>query len=255
MVYTRPTRSKKPLTYSTGGAVPVMDAPPPAPPPADDAALKHALEAQRRAEEMARAKPLTIEEQIDAMPNLSDANRQWLKTYPRLISPDVAPLAHRAYAMARAEGVPDDSDEMRERVTREVAADLERMEKARSGALRTDPAVEPEPEPEPEPAYEPPAVVAARPAPPPQRPQAPRRSLPGGVAAPVSREVHSGSGRREAPSTHTLTAEERAIARNSFGAVNGTGLSDDQKERLYLQNKLRYQAMVANGEYSKQTER
>ncbi|MGJ4889007.1 hypothetical protein ACQR1Y_12475 [Bradyrhizobium sp. HKCCYLRH3099] len=252
MVFTRKPRPKKPLTYSTGGAVPMPD-PPPAPEAETDDALAQSLRAQQHAEELARVKPPSIEDQIDAIPGISDANRQWLKKYPRLIDPGVAPLAQRAYQIGLAEGFEADSDEMREHITREVSADLERLEKARTGALRFDP----QPEPEPEPAYQPPpppTVAASRPVPPPASPSPARRSVP--VSAPVSREVPTSSGRRESPNQMTLTAEERAIAHNSFGATaGGVQMSNAEKERLYAMNKLKYQRMLASGEYSRQGDR
>lgn len=86
-------------------------------------------------------------------------------------------------------------------------------------------------------------TAAAAPAEPVQ-PQ--RRSLP--MSAPVSRQAPSPSGQRQNNSM-TLTAEERAIARNSFTA---TDMSNAQKEFLYAKNKQRYQAMKANGQYTEQ---
>ena len=75
------------------------------------------------------------------------------------------------------------------------------------------------------------------------------------MSAPVSRDVPSPSGQRQASQrTVHLTAEERAIARNSFGSIkDSTGkmvdLTNEQKEMLYAKNKQKYQKMLANGEY------
>ncbi len=69
----------------------------------------------------------------------------------------------------------------------------------------------------------------------------------------MSREVPSASGRPLVVDGQIkLTAEERAIARNSFGAVGGVQMSDAEKERLYARNKARYLKMREDGTYSDQ---
>jgi hypothetical protein len=74
------------------------------------------------------------------------------------------------------------------------------------------------------------------------------------VSAPVSRDVPTASGQRRTNSV-TLSAEEREVARNSFGSVNGApDLTPDQKERLYAQNKAKLARMRASGEYRQTTE-
>lgn len=93
--------------------------------------------------------------------------------------------------------------------------------------------------------------AAPAPAPSPQK-----RSLP--VSAPVSREVPTASGQRATNQIH-LSAEERAIARNSFGPIKGpdgkyVDLTNDQKERLYANNKAKLHAKRASGEYRQTTE-
>lgn len=85
------------------------------------------------------------------------------------------------------------------------------------------------------------------------QPQPQRRSAP--VTAPVSRDVPTTSGSRQSSKTVTLTAEERLIARNSFGAIkDSTGkmvdLTNEQKEMLYAKNKQKYQQQLANGQYT-----
>jgi hypothetical protein len=91
------------------------------------------------------------------------------------------------------------------------------------------------------------AAPEAEPAPAPSR-----RSMP--VSAPVSRDVPTASGQRRTNSV-TLSAEEREVARNSFGSVNGApDLTPDQKERLYAQNKAKLARMRASGEYRQTTE-
>lgn len=76
----------------------------------------------------------------------------------------------------------------------------------------------------------------------------PRRSIP--VAAPVSREPPTSSGQRASSSQVHLTREEREIARNSFGPVNGKDLTNAEKERLYAINKAKLARMKANGTYT-----
>lgn len=79
-----------------------------------------------------------------------------------------------------------------------------------------------------------------------------RRSMP--VAAPVSREVPTASGQRNANQI-TLTPEQREVARNAFGSVRGApDLTNAQKERLYAENLQRLNRMRASGEYRQTTE-
>lgn len=89
------------------------------------------------------------------------------------------------------------------------------------------------------------AAPAAAPEPEPQaQPQPQRRSIP--MTAPVSRDVPTASGQRQASSKVTLTAEERQIARTSFTAPD---MTNEQKELAYARNKQRLQKMRSNGEY------
>ncbi|MGC2778703.1 MAG: hypothetical protein WA418_24035, partial [Bradyrhizobium sp.] len=192
-----------------------------------------------------------IQEQIDRIPGISEFKRNTLKQYPRLMEPGITPLASRHYAAALADGVEDDTEEMERRILGGVTADLELMERTRAAPLRTDPASSATPVPAPvqRPPVEPaPQQAAAQPRPLAPAP-APARRVP--VSAPVSRGVPSATGRQETGKI-TLTAEERAVARNSFGAVSGLHLSDDEKERMYAANKRRYLAMLASGQYGGQ---
>jgi hypothetical protein len=96
----------------------------------------------------------------------------------------------------------------------------------------------------------------ADPVPAPAPTSQPRKSMP--VTAPVSRDVPSASGTRTTNSI-TLTAEERAIARNSFGPIkdkdgNLVDMTNEQKERLYAQNKAKLDRMRRSGEYRQTTE-
>jgi phage terminase small subunit len=79
-----------------------------------------------------------------------------------------------------------------------------------------------------------------------------RRSIP--MSAPVSREVPDMNGKKVANLNQvTLSSEERAIARNSFGPIKGTDglmhdLTDAQKELLFAKNKQKMLAMRAAGQ-------
>jgi len=91
------------------------------------------------------------------------------------------------------------------------------------------------------------AAPAAAPAPEPepqsqQQPQ--RRSIP--MTAPVSRDVPTASGQRQASSKITLTAEQRQIARTSFTAPD---MTNEQKELLYARNLQKLQRDRASGAY------
>jgi hypothetical protein len=78
-----------------------------------------------------------------------------------------------------------------------------------------------------------------------------RRSMP--VSAPVSRDVPSATGAR--PTSVTLSEEERKIARLSImDRPDMPNLTNEQKERIYAQNKMKLQRMRANGEYRHTTE-
>lgn len=66
------------------------------------------------------------------------------------------------------------------------------------------------------------------------------------MSAPVSRDVPTPSGQRQASSKITLTAEERQIARTSFTAAD---MTNEQKELLYARNKQKLAAQRANGAY------
>ncbi len=64
------------------------------------------------------------------------------------------------------------------------------------------------------------------------------------MQAPVSRAAPGASG-GHSPTSITLTAEEREIARNSFSS----DLTMEQRERLYAQNKAKLARMRADGSY------
>lgn len=71
------------------------------------------------------------------------------------------------------------------------------------------------------------------------------------MSAPVSRDVPTASGQRASSTKITLSQEERQIARTSFTADN---MTNEQKERLYAQNKQKLMRERANGSYRQTTE-
>src|SRR5262245_15044308 len=78
-------------------------------------------------------------------------------------------------------------------------------------------------------------------------PQPQKRSMP--MAAPVSREVPTGSGTRK-QSSMRLTEEERKIARDSIpDRPDLPKLTNAQKEYMYAKNKAKYEEMKRNGTY------
>ncbi|WP_315720149.1 MULTISPECIES: hypothetical protein [unclassified Bradyrhizobium] len=214
--------------------------------------IKLALEAQRHAEELARQpppRPPTIAQQIDRIPGISEFKRETLRQFPRLMDPSIAPLASRHYAAALADGVEDDTEAMKSRILGGVTADIELIERTRNAPLRTDPAASATSTIAPVRRDTTEGVPGSAATPQRSFAQVPARRVP--VSAPVSRGVPTASGRRESGPL-TLSAEERAIARNSFGAVSGLHMTDDDKERMYAANKRRYLAMLASGQYGGQ---
>lgn len=227
-------RVPEPEPAASGGAVDAAPAAEPAPVDDGGDALREAVAADRRAQELQQAAmrqaaedPRTaIEREIDGLP-VSDFKKQFLKRYPMLASdPALSRAAGWHHNLAIQEGVPDDSDAMAARILDGITSGIASQQR------------EP-PKPAPAPIPAPAAAPLLE----------PRRSMP--MSAPVSRTIASGtSGKREpAGGDMTLTAAEREIARNSFGAPD---MSDSQKEFLYLQNRNRYRKMKADGSYSDQ---
>lgn len=224
MVYTRKSKRKTPLTFSTGGVVPVVDPPPP-PPIEESDPIKQALQAQLDAERLARENPPRnpVDDIIDSLEGLSDHKRDFLRRNPWAMEREMAAIVQRVHKTALDAGIPDDTPEMDtylvSGVDRELTARIEKSPPAKP----LPPVMQPPP------------------------PAPPRRHVP--VSAPVTREVMTSSGKplQARPSSVTLTAEERAIARNSFGYG---GLSNAEKERLYALNKAKYQRMREDGTYT-----
>lgn len=73
------------------------------------------------------------------------------------------------------------------------------------------------------------------------------------MSAPVSRDVPTPTGQRQSSNKMTLSPEEVAIARASIvDRPDLPPLTNAEKEYIYAQNKRKYQAMKANGQYSEQ---
>lgn len=211
---------------------PVLDIPEIAANPliAQLAAVRHADELQRQA---VQRQPQTIEQYIDAMPDLSDHKRSFLKQYPVMLDPAVSPIMARHYHKALQSGMKDDTADLDDYLLIHVMRDIEHhphlqtpAEGAETLAQEAD-------------GYLAEYVADQRAAAP-----APRRSMP--MTAPVSREVPTASGERGTSASNTLSQAEREIARNSF---TDPMMSNAQKEYLYLQNRQRLTRMRANGSY------
>ncbi len=243
------------MSFKDGGAVPVSDVvlPPPAVAdvPAlassdDDDALLGAVRATHRAEEAQR-------DAIDKLP-ISDHKKDFVRQFPFLLEQENAQRAARHYHAGLAQGIADDSDEMNRHILNGIASDLgSRRVHAELPQQPILPAELP-PELTPPPLVErtsaplpAPSFMAELPAPEPP----PRRKMP--ISAPVSRDVPMSSGKRESDQRRiTLSAEERLIARNSFGAIKGENgrlvdLTNAQKEALYARNKALMLKMKAEG--------
>jgi hypothetical protein len=157
--------------------------------------------------------PTDLQSQISAM-DIPESAKSWLRTHPEFVTDQgkVKKLGAAHQAVTELHEIPAFSHAYFDALDEQLG-------------LKAAPAPAPAPSPQPQ-----------------------RRSVP--VSAPVSREPPTSSGQRSTGNQITLTPEERAIARNSFGAVNGKELTNAEKERLYALNKAKYQKMRANGTYS-----
>jgi hypothetical protein len=247
---------------------------PPQEPPVDPTAssvLMRAAEAQRQAEAMQRDPELAVARYVDALPGLLDRERAFLKKYPMLLAPENSRLLQSEFNAALGEGLARDSDAFENRVLSGIVRRLEGRQPAENGGAAAIMHPPPSLEPSIERAAErldhqahaihrtmqvadatPLAVSVGLPTAGPAAPA--RRSLP--VSAPVSRDVPTVSGERvQDARSITLSAEERAIARNSFGPIrdasgNLRDLTNEEKERLFASNKAKMLRMKADGSYS-----
>jgi hypothetical protein len=222
----------------------------PAPESTEDA-VKRALEATVRAEDVqrqlaaAKAKPpapKTVDEAIDQLP-LSDFWKGNMRAHPQLIDPANGPVVGYYVHRALKSGINMESPQMLDAVLGGLKSEAEMTERAEQLARPPRPfsddaeiermALETERE----------AEALQNPTPPkPVMPSA--RRMP--VSAPVSREAPSiSTGRPQSFSTSvTLSPAEREIARNSF---SDPSMSAEEKERSYAMQKRRMLIARANG--------
>jgi hypothetical protein len=201
--------------YRDGGVVvaDIVDEPPPPPEIAkvadDDSPLKKALEAAQRAEMHAHAqaqRQAPMQDFEGRIAHFPDQAKTWLRAHPEFV--------HDESQARRIGGVHSYLVDSK---------GVEAFSPAYFDALDSEfgfssPAHQ----------HQPPA----------------RRSIP--MTAPVSREVPMSSGQRTLDTRQiTLSAEERAVARNSFSDAS---MSNEERERLYAQNKARMLVAKARGE-------
>jgi hypothetical protein len=218
---------------------------------------------------------LAIEHRIISIPDLTEHKREFLRTHPEMLEERNARAVSFRYGQALAAGIPDDTQEMNEFLLTGVRQAREHGRKA-DAAMAMDAIASAHVMPRPEKTTEQVAdcldreasaagaVIAATSAlgvidelaervktgefRPPRK-----SSIP--ISAPVSREPPNASGeRRTSTARVTLSAEERAIARNSFGPIKGPNgelvdMTPEAKEMLYAKNKARLAAMRQSGEY------
>lgn len=240
--------------------------------PADDH-IAQVLEDQLRAEALHRQaaqqpqqQPMSVEQYVDSLPNLSDHKRSFLKSNPEMLNNDQREVMAQAYAEAMQAGFQDDTPELDrwlvETVRSEMGVRRARLADAARSAVST--MTQPrQPEQSVDRAVErlnldaasymatehaldatPAALAEQLPPPPAPTPRAPRGTP---MTAPVSRDAPMLSGNRQAASQQvTLSAEERFIARHSFSDPN---MSDEAKERLYAQQKGRLAQLRRDGYY------
>lgn len=216
----------------------------PAPAPSDDDALVRAAAAAHHAEalhvqhaqraqigmpepELSPEHRHAVDAHVDAIPEISDHKRRFLKSHPTLLTEAYqASMAH-AYRLALAAGVPDDTAAMDHAILAGVARDVQHHQALTAAHGAPAPLQ-----------HEAPPIPAP---PPPQR-----RSIP--MSAPVSRDVPSMSGGRVSDS-NTLSPKEREIAR-----LSRRDLPPGEAELLYLRNRKKLNRMKADGSYSERRE-
>jgi hypothetical protein len=225
--------------------------------PADDGAIMRAVQAAARAEQMQREaaqqhqgqpQSSTVEQHVDGLPGLSDRKRAFLKANPALLRQDIATVAGRQYQAALQAGIPDDTPEIERWIIDNTAREIEHHRELTSAHARPTPEHEAIAEAAADLQREAEEILAETAAAQPTPVVSPaRRRMP--ISAPVSREVPSASGHRQPTDWNTLSAEERQIARHSF---TDPGMSNAEKELLYLRNRQKLAQMRRDGSYSEQ---
>jgi hypothetical protein len=203
---------------------------PPATPEASDAVMA-ALVAQKRAEAMASGGQAAPAPQPQpAAPQMSERRRQFIEANPELRDPRNDEAIRGYLGQAKRMNITDEAD-----IDNFVLSGL-RWEAATRAPRRE------EPEPAPSRAQSPlPRSMPEQ-----------RRSMP--MAAPVTREVPTYSGKPR--TSGTLSAEEREAAIAAIpDRPDLPKLSARQKEMMYLEQREKYRRMVADGTYSEQRQR
>lgn len=199
-------------------------------------AVLQALAKQRLAEELSRLPP--AERQLREM-GMSQAEAWFTLAHPEAIAPENLPVVSKAYRDGQRIGLARDSHQLFSMVL--LALDEQRQ--AQEGGARLDREAERH---HLIAAANETAEIPTTSSIPERSPPAIRRSMP--MAAPPTRnEVQTMSGRPR-NADNTLTPEERQIAHT----LPAPHMSDREKEWSYLQQKKKYRAMVASGEYDPQ---
>jgi hypothetical protein len=205
--------------------------------PEDDAVLRSIM-ATQRAEMLARD---PVAATINSWP-ISDRQKAFLNANRELIDPANAAVIHAARQEAASQGILPDTAEEESAILGAVHGAIQQRQEAAIANVRSQAAP-----------ILPPAAKPALPVTPILPPIMPPRKATVPMSAPVTRDVPSASGRPAGSQNQiTLTPEERAVARNSFGAIKGADgkmvdLTIEQKEMMYAQNKARMLRMRANG--------
>jgi hypothetical protein len=200
-----------------GEASAAISDPQPAPTFEDESPVKAALERIKHAEQMqARLQAQYQQPAQPVQPQLSQWKRDFLTANSSLVADEEATaLTRSCYLSALRRGIRDDSPEM----NAAILAGHKRMRDAVENASH-------------KPEREEPPVNAPE----------PRRSVP--ISAPVSRGAPDLASGRSVPMRITLSPEEVMVARNSF---TDPTMTNEQRERLYVANKLRMIQMRKDG--------
>lgn len=173
------------------------------------------------------------------------------------------PFRHRAamfhHQAALAEGIADNSPEMRDYILGGIQREVQEQHKLAVQNLQTrGPALMPrEPMakmPDNSVVLPEPTIISSNRTNNPEPPAPRKSSIP--FTAPPSRDVPSmGGGKRQRDRGMTLSPEERLIARNAIvDRPDMPPMSNAEKELLYARNKKRLLEMRASGEYRQTTE-
>ena len=285
-------RKYGPRAYKTGGAVIPDPAPTGPPPPLDDAAdaMREALEAQERAEailrdpeelrrvrerqaaEQAAQQKAAWEQQIDAMPVKAET-KSFLKRHPHVLHPQNADAVNWHLALARRDGIEDESEEMQQRILDGIREEAELVKRRRAEMAERAIPIATVPPAMPRDidhdadqlvreadnhmtmmnaeAATPMEIAESLEEKPPASVTLPglrrQKSVP--MTAPVSREVRGMTGQRVGGSLPHLSREEAEIARNSM-----SWLPPHEAEYAYAKNKAKLGRMRSDGTYP-ETER